>query len=59
MSIYSENVQNVIQIIENEIFEEVARKLCDKYTCPICGGNLELREDGFEYCDSCNYNTRN
>lgn len=26
--------------------------------CPICGGNLELWDDGYEHCDSCEYNTK-
>lgn len=26
--------------------------------CPICGGNLELWIDGYEHCDSCDYNTK-
>lgn len=27
-------------------------------TCPICGGNLELWADGYEHCDSCDWNTK-
>lgn len=26
--------------------------------CPICGGNLELWVDGYEHCDSCDWNTK-
>ena len=28
------------------------------HACPICGGTMKLCVDGFEYCDTCEYNTR-
>lgn len=33
--------------------------ILNNYSCPYCDGTMELRMDGYEYCDSCEYNTKN